>query len=101
MPDRENVVKGLRCIAGDVVWCAHCPYSDANGSGRGDRCKRDCAKKALVWLKEQPEIIRCKDCKHGEIYTAINGVLLSIMCDGVKHRPEWFCADGERRDDDA
>ena len=53
MTEWERVVKGLRCIAGDVVWCAHCPYSDVNGSGRGDRCKRDCAKDALALLKAQ------------------------------------------------
>lgn len=53
MTDLEKVIKGLRCIAGDVVWCAQCPYSDVNGSGRGDRCKRECAKDTLALLKAQ------------------------------------------------
>lgn len=50
------------------------------------------AKAALELLKEQPEIIRCKDCKfwYKDEYShlcAINGDL----------RPSnWFCADGER-----
>ena len=56
MMDREKVIKGLMCIAGDVVFCAHCKYSDVNGSGRGDRCKRDCAKDALALLKAQEPI---------------------------------------------
>ena len=51
--EREKVIKGLMCIAGDVVFCAHCKYSDVNGSGRGDRCKRDCAKDAIALLKAQ------------------------------------------------
>jgi hypothetical protein len=59
MPEQEKrakVIKGLECIAGDVVWCAHCKYSDVNGSGRGDRCKRDCAKDALTLLKAQEPV---------------------------------------------
>lgn len=61
---REKVIKGLRCIAGDVVWCAHCPYSDVNGSGRGDRCKRDCAKDALALLKaQQPRVMTLEEVR--------------------------------------
>ena len=46
----------------------------------------------------QPEIVRCNDCKHFEpdgIYT---------MCyrhNGLSPDANWFCADGERRNDDA
>ena len=52
MPNREKTINGLMCIAGDVIFCAHCKYSDVNGSGRGDRCKCDCAKDAIDLLKE-------------------------------------------------
>ena len=45
------------------------------------------------------ELIRCKDCKYGAP-TVINGVWLSVTCNGVDHKSEWFCADGKRRDDD-
>jgi hypothetical protein len=52
-------------------------------------------------IEEAPEaVIRCKDCKHGAP-TIINGAWLSVTCGDVDHRPDWFCADGERRDDDA
>ena len=47
----KKVIKGLKCISGDVVWCAHCPYSSSDGSGRGERCKREAAKDALALLK--------------------------------------------------
>lgn len=40
-------------------------------------------------LAERPEIIRCKDCKR---YYANGGA-----CDQALS--EWFCADGQRRDD--
>ena len=53
MQTREQVIKGLECISGAVVWCAHCPYSSVDGSGRGERCKRDAAKDALALLKAQ------------------------------------------------
>lgn len=53
MPDLEKVIKGLKCISGDVVWCAYCPYSSSDGSGRGERCKREAAKDALALLKAQ------------------------------------------------
>lgn len=43
------------------------------------------------------QIVRCEDCKHGAP-TIINGVWLSVTCGGVDHKPEWFCADGDRRD---
>jgi hypothetical protein len=84
----ENHAVGKRCL--------NCKYGDI--ASREYPCSV-CFQNSH-WEPEAA-IVRCKDCKHGEIDTAINGVLLSITCDGVKHGPEWFCADGERRDDDA
>lgn len=43
------------------------------------------------------ELVRCKDCKHWE-----RDVIFSDgWCRG-KHQgdPDWFCADGERREDE-
>lgn len=41
----------------------------------------------------QPEIVRCKNCKHYDSFTqqCRNGL------DGI-FTPEWFCADGERKE---
>ena len=59
-------------------------------------------------LKEQPKIVRCKECKHarmtadGEIckYCELeedeNGFLRE-----VRHDADWFCADGEVKQDAA
>lgn len=44
---------------------------------------------AIEALKEQAEIVRCKDCKHHQ----------EDICEvriGV-YDPDWFCADGERQ----
>ena len=40
------------------------------------------------------DIVRCKDCKHGEPGACGDG----IDCDGVWHDDEWFCADGVRQE---
>lgn len=45
-------------------------------------------------LKEQPEIVRCEDCKLRHNHTC------EIWTDGV-YNPDWFCPDGKRRTDDA
>ena len=44
---------------------------------------------------EQPQIVRCKDCKHydSETQSCLDGL------DGI-FQPDWFCADGERKDGD-
>ena len=55
----------------------------------------DEAEDIIAILKEQPELVRCKDCKYGAP-TIINGVWLSVTCGGLDHRPDWFRADGKR-----
>lgn len=49
-------------------------------------------------LKEQPEIVRCKDCKYNS--GNCNGLYLQfVTCykTGSPHKEDWFCADGERQ----
>ena len=53
MSDIEKVIKGLLCIKGDYIPCATCKYANADGYGRGYRCKRQCASDAIALLKEQ------------------------------------------------
>lgn len=57
----------------------------------------------------QPEIIRCKDCKHYEIAwlkkdgTDNKRYKPSICVKGqygITRKPDWFCADAERRADE-
>lgn len=44
---------------------------------------------------EQPEIIRCKDCRH---YNA--GFECLIEGYGIERNKDWFCGDAERRTDE-
>lgn len=55
--DGEKVIKGLRCIKGDLVLCVDCAYSDENGHGTY-ACKAFCANDAIELLKEQDEEVR-------------------------------------------
>ena len=104
MTDREKVILALELCRYDPdpgqekKWyhsCLKCPYcTDRNGM------EMNCAQMytdAIALLREQePEIVRCKDCKHydQDTQSCNNGL------DGI-FLPDWFCADGERRDDDA
>ena len=62
--------------------------------------------KAEQLLKEHPQLVRCKDCKHGSIYMTedVCGKTL-IECNHPElgdniaiHAWDWFCADGERNE---
>ena len=96
--DREKVIKGLRCIKGDTILCRECDYADVDGYGNYS-CKINCAIDAIELLKEQPQIVRCKDCKHKEESVSPSWEAwcnrLHCVCD-----LDWFCADGERKEND-
>lgn len=51
------------------------------------------------------ELVRCKDCKFSGCYTTEeNGNIYRISCNKRNdklnewHKPDWFCADGERKE---
>ena len=49
------------------------------------------------WVtKVKQEIVRCKDCMHydGDEYSGLG----TCLENGVCSKPDWFCADGERKD---
>lgn len=55
-----------------------------------------------IWSDNHGELIRCRDCKYGEpcnegdVYcTKDIGTIESSV-----HKPDWFCADGKRRNDE-
>ena len=41
-------------------------------------------------------IVRCKDCDNKECWGRSGDVVCGI--DGNPHRPDWFCADGVKKD---
>lgn len=96
MPDREKVIIALAICTGKCK-CLGCWYGQNNPDFR---CQDRLMEDALTLLREQPEIVRCKDCKHGAD-TIINGEYLFKMCSGVNRKPNWYCADGEGKCEDA
>lgn len=63
----------------------------------------------VMMLKDQPAVdavpvVRCKNCKYWDADWKPNNVQDGVhFCPMVSlvRRGDWFCADGERRDDDA
>lgn len=47
-------------------------------------------------LEKRVEVVRCKDCVYNENGTCTH----SEYFDDTKYRPDYFCADGERRNDE-
>ena len=56
-----------------------------------------CTKDTITY--EMEELVLCKDCKHA-VAQDCEQVWCSFVDDGLAHEPNWFCADGERRDAD-
>ena len=111
--DMEKVIKGLRCIKGDLILCVDCAYSDGNGHGTYS-CKAFCANDAIALLKKQeeqrffvdesgkitplPVVVRCKDCVFGKREKNDSTGMTWIYCGHHReNRPEeWFCSSGSR-----
>ena len=42
------------------------------------------------------ELVRCKGCRHAQEDKLFGG----YWCEGTQRQGDWFCPNGERRDDD-
>ena len=95
MPDRKKVIKEFESFIKEFH-----PACTSEG------VELDMFREVLALLKEQPEIVRCKDCKHGGLYCTgdVCGETL-IEC----YRPDladvieinkwnWFCAGGKPKE---
>jgi hypothetical protein len=59
------------------------------------KCKPDFVE---LCRKEEPEIVRCKDCKRGRPYNHTKEyVSCEVDCDPIDRDSVFFCAYGERR----
>ena len=101
MPDMKKVIKGLKCIASssDCIG-TECPYCHniLDNAITGYDCTTELARDILALLKEQPAIVRCKDCGH-QGKRGLGAYCMFIECKktGSIHHETWFCANGERR----
>ena len=93
--DRKAVIDALNKMC-DVV----CQYSKKQRDVMCGACSLGNAFDVIEALpSEQPEIIRCKECKHR--YTDGENVVFNV-CE-LNHNKvqsdDWYCADAERRTD--
>ncbi len=101
MIDRKKLINELeilkRCNTRNCIDCEFCIKKPGKLSMCMLRESIDIYDDIIIFLKEQPEIVPCKDCK-------LNiGTPHNPMCkkDCNSHESNWFCADGERKSDDA
>ena len=88
MPMPKNCIDCPAC--NEYLMCA----VPCNGRGWGENDVKDFSQNRPEWcpMKEQPQIVLCKDCKYGEAYD--DG---GVICEAIWHDDDWFCADGERK----
>ena len=63
-------------------------------------CQRWILKDALALLKEQPEIVKCKDCFYADAFDCPAPLPTGYLCQKEHgcHKGDWFCADGVRKE---
>ena len=91
MADREKVIR-------DCNWA----INQITVNGFTTVMTKGFFKDVITLLKNQPEIVRCKDC----IYRGSNKCIVQKYLDEhpktiwfLSMQNEWFCADGRRKDD--
>lgn len=63
--------------------------------GKYNIVTRNAMENAVRLLKENPEVVRCKDCNN----RGTSDCPIEELCHGWIPSDDWFCADGERRSD--
>lgn len=109
LQETENLLKRIGAPAYAIHALCLAPSYEAVHRSAYDQCawERDLAIEQLrndygVGLGEKKsadvvEVVRCKDCVYSKNYTCTRGE----MYDDTRYRPDYFCADGERRDNNA
>ena len=87
MTNKERVIKGLESLHDRLLDAAkQYVIATLDASMVAD---------ALALLKEQPDIVRCGDCKYYSNGFCYNPNTFDEKTCG-NTVPDWFCADGER-----
>lgn len=102
MIDHEKVKKGLECcLHSSKSHCDKCPYIYESLCSI-NYCTADLASDVLDLLKENPDIVRCKDCKNWIAgYITDKDEFIPPKCGKyqqmVGHSNDDFCNLAERR----
>ena len=89
MADREKVVRAVETCFDSWI--------DKHRNMGLDLHEVERMKREALELLQAPEIVRCKDCVYAT-HIFEPGTLPYIKCCGVAREPDWFCADGKRRE---
>lgn len=57
----------------------------------------------MAFASAQPDIIRCKDCKHSDTFPENADNDMPLKCLGIRYGgvfPDWYCEHAERRQND-
>jgi hypothetical protein len=93
MPDREKYIKVLSKTVKTVK-----EYNE----DAPIKISLECVEDILELLKEQPQIVRCKDCKYCFVEGFVHEHNICDKHEWIQGQPDdWYCADGERQDDNA
>jgi hypothetical protein len=90
MIDRQKVIKALE-LCRDGRCDIRCPYNNINFG-----CRKHLDTDAIDLLKEQPEIVRCKDCEYYKDGFCYNPNTFDDEKTRGNTVPDWYCADGEK-----
>lgn len=90
MADREKVIKGL-----NEAWYTLDKWNNDEEQFVCIQLVLDQIYDALELLKEQPELVRCKDCEYYNSEPDSHG----DRCDRIhwSRGDDWYCADGVRK----
>ena len=92
MEDRERIINDIGCcISHGLDACKYCSKYDPTDIKLDcmDRLFRD----AMESLKEEPEIVRCKDCRKKDKEEC--PMYVDYPCTN-KPGDDWFCAEGAK-----
>lgn len=104
MIDHEKVKKGLECcLHSSKSHCDKCPYIYESLCSI-NYCTADLASDVLDLLKENPDIVRCENCKFAEkqLFGAKESEYKCMLSESWGlydfHNKDWYCPDGKGRE---
>lgn len=89
MNDIDKIINALEICFTPGAKCKECPYDFL---GAVPNCTKGLGADVIALLKEQWQIVRCKDCKHYH-----PGFTCDLMQKPIMKGDDYFCADGERK----
>ena len=99
MWDKEKVVNGLNALYDSMHknQCYACSYEFVETA---KEFGTEILAEAIEFIERQPDIVRCKDCKHYDETQrgTPRAEKKRYVCDDFNPPDDWFCADWEQKE---